>query len=283
MTVKGPQLLSKFIGESEAAVRDVFARAAAAQPALLFFDEFDALAPRRGHDTTGVTDRVVNQLLTLLDGVDGGCGSGSGGSAPVVVVVAASNRPDLIDLALLRPGRIETKLYVGYPESAADARAVLAAVLGACPAHARVLRPAVVAAMAARAWQQHLSPADIRQAVHAAVTRVAKAAVARAAAPPAPPVVHGECFTRARGRGVTTAPRAVPLACVSRRHTEEEKDEPVPLDADEVCAAFAAAMDAAVPSTPPAERARLAHIYAAFAGTGTSPAQQPQAQRQTLA
>lgn len=293
VTVKGPQLLSKFIGESEAAVRDVFARAAAAQPALLFFDEFDALAPRRGHDTTGVTDRVVNQLLTLLDGVDGGSGSSgsSGNAGPVVVVVAASNRPDLIDLALLRPGRIETKLYVGYPESRADARAVLAAVLAACPAHARLLRPAVVDAMAARAWQQHLSPADIRHAVHAAVTRVAKATIARAAAAatasaPASaddvPMVQGECFTRRNGNSgnarVTREPCAVPLSLpgLPRRHT-------VPLDADEVCAAFAAAMDDAVPSTPPPERARLEHIYAAFAGTRGTTAAAPPPQRQTLA
>lgn len=70
ISVKGPELLSKYIGQSELAVRDLFRRARAAKPSILFFDEFDALAPRRGHDTTGVTDRVVNQLLTHLDGVE---------------------------------------------------------------------------------------------------------------------------------------------------------------------------------------------------------------------
>lgn len=70
ISVKGPELLSKYIGQSELAVRDLFRRARAAKPSVLFFDEFDALAPRRGHDTTGVTDRVVNQLLTQLDGVE---------------------------------------------------------------------------------------------------------------------------------------------------------------------------------------------------------------------
>ena len=69
ITIKGPELLSKFIGESEAGVRKVFEKAQTAKPCVLFFDEFDSLAPRRGHDSTGVTDRVVNQLLTQLDGM----------------------------------------------------------------------------------------------------------------------------------------------------------------------------------------------------------------------
>ncbi|XP_035229833.1 peroxisome biogenesis factor 1-like, partial [Stegodyphus dumicola] len=70
ISIKGPELLSKYIGASEQAVRDVFKRASAARPCILFFDEFDSIAPRRGHDSTGVTDRVVNQLLTQLDGVE---------------------------------------------------------------------------------------------------------------------------------------------------------------------------------------------------------------------
>ena len=106
ITVSGPELLNKYIGASEAAVRDVFRRAAAAAPSVLFFDEFDAIAPQRGHDNTGVTDRVVNQLLTELDGVEGLRG---------VCVVAATSRPDLIDAALLRPGRLDRLLYCGFP------------------------------------------------------------------------------------------------------------------------------------------------------------------------
>ncbi len=70
ISVKGPELLNKYIGASEQSVRDMFSRAAAAKPCVLFFDEFDAIAPRRGHDNTGVTDRVVNQFLTQLDGVE---------------------------------------------------------------------------------------------------------------------------------------------------------------------------------------------------------------------
>ncbi|GFH13731.1 AAA domain-containing protein, partial [Haematococcus lacustris] len=106
ISVKGPELLNKYIGASEAAVRDLFSRAAAAAPSVLFFDEFDSIAPPRGHDSTGVTDRVVNQLLTELDGVEGLRG---------VCVLAATSRPDLIDAALLRPGRLDRLVLCGLP------------------------------------------------------------------------------------------------------------------------------------------------------------------------
>lgn len=106
IVVNGPELLNKYIGASEAAVRDVFQRASVAAPCVLFFDEFDAIAPKRGHDNTGVSDRVVNQLLTELDGVEGLKG---------VVVVGATSRPDLIDPALLRPGRLDKLLYCDFP------------------------------------------------------------------------------------------------------------------------------------------------------------------------
>ncbi|RMC04984.1 hypothetical protein DUI87_18164 [Hirundo rustica rustica] len=107
ISIKGPELLSKYIGASEQAVRDIFNRAQAAKPCIVFFDEFDSIAPRRGHDNTGVTDRVVNQLLTQLDGVEGLQG---------VYVLAATSRPDLIDPALLRPGRLDKCLYCPPPD-----------------------------------------------------------------------------------------------------------------------------------------------------------------------
>ncbi|KAM4705612.1 peroxisomal ATPase PEX1 isoform 2-T2 [Rhinophrynus dorsalis] len=107
ISIKGPELLSKYIGASEQAMRDVFTRAQAAKPCILFFDEFDSIAPRRGHDNTGVTDRVVNQMLTQLDGVEGLEG---------VYVLAATSRPDLIDPALLRPGRLDECLYCPPPD-----------------------------------------------------------------------------------------------------------------------------------------------------------------------
>lgn len=106
ISVKGPEILNKYIGASEKSVRDLFERAQAARPCVLFFDEFDSIAPKRGHDSTGVTDRVVNQLLTQMDGAEGLSG---------VYVLAATSRPDLIDPALLRPGRLDKSLECSMP------------------------------------------------------------------------------------------------------------------------------------------------------------------------
>lgn len=117
ISIKGPELLSKYIGASEQAVRNVFQRAQSAKPCIIFFDEFDSIAPRRGHDSTGVTDRVVNQLLTLLDGVETSTG---------VYVLAATSRPDLIDPALLRPGRLDKCLHCPLPNTAERASILVA-------------------------------------------------------------------------------------------------------------------------------------------------------------
>ncbi|WP_440899034.1 AAA family ATPase [Actinosynnema sp.] len=113
LSVKGAELMDKFVGESERAVRELFRRAAEAAPALVFLDEVDALAPRRGQSSdSGVADRVVAALLTELDGVE-----------PLrdVIVLCATNRPELVDPALLRPGRLERLVYVPPPD--AEARA----------------------------------------------------------------------------------------------------------------------------------------------------------------
>lgn len=112
-SVKGAELMDKWVGSSEKAVRDLFDRARESAPSLIFLDEIDALAPRRGQSSdSGVGDRVVAALLTELDGVE-----------PLrdVVVLGATNRPDLIDPALLRPGRLERLVFVPPPD--ADARA----------------------------------------------------------------------------------------------------------------------------------------------------------------
>ena len=110
-TVKGAELMDKWVGASEKAVRDLFARARESAPSLIFLDEVDALAPRRGQSTdSGVTDRVVASLLTELDGVE---------PLSDVVVLGATNRPDLIDPALLRPGRLERLVFVPPPDAAA--------------------------------------------------------------------------------------------------------------------------------------------------------------------
>ncbi len=105
-TIKGAELLDKYVGESERGVREVFARARTVAPALLFFDEIDALAPVRGNSTNSVTDSVVAALLTEMDGVS---------DRGDVFVIGATNRRDLVDSALLRPGRLETHLYLGLP------------------------------------------------------------------------------------------------------------------------------------------------------------------------
>lgn len=106
ISVKGPEILNKYIGASEQSIRDIFDRAQSAKPCILFFDEFDSIAPKRGHDSTGVTDRIVNQLLTQMDGAEGLDG---------VYVIGATSRPDLIDSALLRPGRLDKSLICDLP------------------------------------------------------------------------------------------------------------------------------------------------------------------------
>lgn len=119
ISVKGPEILNKYIGASEKSVRDLFERAQAARPCVLFFDEFDSVAPKRGHDSTGVTDRVVNQLLTQMDGAEGLSG---------VYVLAATSRPDLIDPALLRPGRLDKSLLCDMPKRLQDRISIIRTV-----------------------------------------------------------------------------------------------------------------------------------------------------------
>ena len=109
ISVKGPELLDKYVGESERAVRQVFQRARESSPCIIFFDELDAICPRRGaggDGGSGVSERVVNQLLTEMDGAD---------KRNAVFVIAATNRPDMIDPAMLRPGRLDKLLYVPVP------------------------------------------------------------------------------------------------------------------------------------------------------------------------
>jgi len=110
ISVKGPELLSKWVGESEKAIREVFRKARQTAPTILFFDEIDALAPRRGLHDSHVTERVVNQLLTEIDGIE---------NMKQVVVIAATNRPDLIDPGLLRPGRFDKLIKVPSPDEKA--------------------------------------------------------------------------------------------------------------------------------------------------------------------
>nr|XP_006133479.1 nuclear valosin-containing protein-like [Pelodiscus sinensis] len=106
ISVKGPELLNMYVGESERAVRQVFQRARNSAPCVIFFDEVDALCPRRSDREAGASVRVVNQLLTEMDGLE---------HRRQVFIMAATNRPDIIDRAILRPGRLDKTLYVGLP------------------------------------------------------------------------------------------------------------------------------------------------------------------------
>lgn len=107
-SVKGPELLGKYIGQSEQNIRELFEKAQETEPSIIFFDEFDSLAPVRGEGSSGITDRIVNQLLTYLDGVE---------ERGNVYIVAASSRPQSIDPAVLRAGRIGLHLYCGFPDA----------------------------------------------------------------------------------------------------------------------------------------------------------------------
>nr|XP_003403954.1 peroxisome biogenesis factor 6 [Loxodonta africana] len=121
LSVKGPELINMYVGQSEENVREVFARARAAAPCVIFFDELDSLAPSRGRsgDSGGVMDRVVSQLLAELDGLH---------STQDVFVIGATNRPDLLDPALLRPGRFDKLVFVGASEDRASQLRVLSAI-----------------------------------------------------------------------------------------------------------------------------------------------------------
>lgn len=110
ISIKGPELLTMWFGESEANVRDVFEKARQAAPCVLFFDELDSIAQQRGGsqgDGGGAADRVMNQLLTEMDGV---------GSKKNVFIIGATNRPDIIDTALMRPGRLDQLIYIPMPD-----------------------------------------------------------------------------------------------------------------------------------------------------------------------
>jgi len=110
ISVKGPELLSKWVGESEKGVREIFRKARQASPSIIFFDEVDALVPKRGTymGSSHVTESVVSQILTELDGLE---------ELKDVTVIGATNRPDMLDPALMRPGRMERHIYVPPPDA----------------------------------------------------------------------------------------------------------------------------------------------------------------------
>jgi transitional endoplasmic reticulum ATPase len=109
ISIKGPEIFSKWVGESEKAIREVFRKGRTAAPAIIFFDELDAIVPRRGlgYADSGASERVISQLLTEIDGIE---------SLQNVLIVAATNRPDILDPAVLRPGRFDRLIYVPSPD-----------------------------------------------------------------------------------------------------------------------------------------------------------------------
>jgi peroxin-1 len=162
IVVQGPEILNKYIGASESEIRRVFDRARAVAPCVLFFDEFDAISRRRGNDNTGVTDRVVNQLLTSLDGFE---------VLKNVFVIAATSRPDIIDPALLRPGRLDTHLMCNLPDEEERADVLRVACKGIeLAADVDLLR--VAAACAGMTY------ADVNALVYSAQLSAASAAAA---------------------------------------------------------------------------------------------------------
>lgn len=160
ISIKGPELLDIYVGESEAHIREIFAQARDLQPCILFFDELDSLAVARGRDgdAGGVTDRLVAQLLTELDDLLWNPRSQS------VFIIGATNRPDLLDPALMRPGRFDIRIYLGLPESRAEQVAILRAAS----------RPYLVDVdidfdSFAELLSMHLSPADLASIVQTAM------------------------------------------------------------------------------------------------------------------
>jgi len=126
ISIKGPELLTMWFGESEANVRDIFDKARAAAPCVLFFDELDAIAKSRGSslgDAGGAGDRVINQILTEMDGM---------GAKKNVFIIGATNRPDIIDPAILRPGRLDQLIYIPLPDLPSR-RAILKSALRKSP------------------------------------------------------------------------------------------------------------------------------------------------------
>jgi transitional endoplasmic reticulum ATPase len=111
LSIKGPEIFSKWVGESEKAIRELFKKAKQTAPSIIFLDELDSIAPRRGsYEGSRVTETVVNQLLTSIDGLE---------QLRDIVVIGATNRPDIIDSSLLRPGRFDELIFVGAPDKEA--------------------------------------------------------------------------------------------------------------------------------------------------------------------
>ncbi|XP_072929806.1 peroxisomal ATPase PEX6 [Epargyreus clarus] len=173
LSVKGPELLNMYIGQSEENVRKVFESARACSPCIVFLDELDALAPRRGAagDSGGASDRVVSQLLAELDGVASG---EDAESSSFVFIMGATNRPDLLEQSLLRPGRLDKLIYVGPYDGRAEKTCVLKAL---CRSYK--LRPCVNLEDIALALPERCTGADLLHVVSTARAAAVRGLVAK--------------------------------------------------------------------------------------------------------
>jgi SpoVK/Ycf46/Vps4 family AAA+-type ATPase len=207
VSVKGPELFSKWVGESEKAISELFRVARAAAPTIVFFDEIDAIGGERGSTTSGVGDRVLSQLLMEIDGVE---------PADGVIVLGATNRPDRLDKALLRPGRFDRLVFVGPPVGD-EVREVLDVYLNKVP-----LEPSVDRAAIARRLEGYTG-AEIAavcreaglQALRAGDDTIGQRHLERAAAEIEPQVTDASlevfrAFNEASGRAVNAVPRMGP-------------------------------------------------------------------------
>ena len=182
--------MNMYIGESEANVRRVFQRARDARPCVVFFDELDSVAPKRGNqgDSGGVMDRIVSQLLAELDGMSDGDDSGGG-----VFVIGATNRPDLLDQALLRPGRFDKMLYLGISDTHDKQLAIIEALT-----HKFHLHPDTSLRRVAESLPFTYTGADLyalcSDAMLKAITRQANSVDAKIKARPGPPITTAYFF-----------------------------------------------------------------------------------------
>ncbi|TRM69216.1 P-loop containing nucleoside triphosphate hydrolase protein [Schizophyllum amplum] len=265
ISVKGPEILNKYIGASEKSVRELFERAQAAKPCVLFFDEFDSIAPKRGHDSTGVTDRVVNQMLTQMDGAEGLEG---------VYVLAATSRPDLIDSALLRPGRLDKSVFCNMPTTS-EREDILAAVARKVALAAGVQLSGVAEAT------EGFSGADLQALLYNAHLEAVHESIARGpAVERSSSSVDGEASVQYKivgGAGPAVASRAEQMALQRRlQQIQANTRRPRQMESKGKAAArlpekhevtqehINRVLKAARPSVAPEEQARLARIYGAF-------------------
>ncbi|KAJ7782814.1 P-loop containing nucleoside triphosphate hydrolase protein [Mycena metata] len=238
ISVKGPEILNKYIGASEQSVRDLFERATAAKPCVLFFDEFDSIAPKRcATIVPGVTDRVVNQMLTQMDGAEGLDG---------VYVLAATSRPDLIDSALLRPGRLDKSLFCDMP-NLEDRKDILQAV-----ARKVLVSPSVQIDEIAAATEGY-SGADLQALLYNAHLEVVHSSISGTPLDGGPSTREDEVpvqFTVIGGSKTKVTSKADEMA-LQRRHEITSKH-------------LSSVLKTMRPSVSAEERARLDRIYRAF-------------------